>query len=114
MRGLRIRTDLSATELRALARSDTRRHAAPLLYVIAHVLDGISRADAARLCGMDRQALRDAVVRYNVESASWITATNAFSVVFRGSRNGGKYGPWRSFGVRSCSAPRRVSSERSQ
>ena len=69
MRGLRIRTDLSETELRALARRDTRRHAAPRLYAIAHVFDGMSQADAARLCGVDRQALRDAVVRYNVEGA---------------------------------------------
>ena len=69
MRGLRIRTDLSAAELRALARRDTRPRAAPRLYAIAHALDGMSRADAARLCGMDRQALRDAVVRYNAEGA---------------------------------------------
>ncbi len=40
---------------------------APRLYAIAHVLDGVSRAKAARLCGMDRQALRDAVVRFNAE-----------------------------------------------
>ena len=40
---------------------------APRLYAIAHVLDGVSRAEAARLCGMDRQALRDAVVRFNAE-----------------------------------------------
>ncbi len=34
---------------------------------IAHVLDGVSRAEAARLCGMDRQALRDGVARFNAE-----------------------------------------------
>ena len=67
MRGLRIRTGLSAAELRVLARRDTRPRAAARLYAIAHVLDGKSRAEAARLCGMDRQALRDAVVRYNAE-----------------------------------------------
>ena len=67
MRGLSIRTELSATELRALARRETRPRVAPRLYAIAHVLDGMSRADAARLCGMDRQALRDAVVRFNAE-----------------------------------------------
>lgn len=67
MRGLRIRTDLDAVELRALARRDMRPRAAARLYAIAHVLDGKSRAEAARLCGMDRQALRDAVVRYNAE-----------------------------------------------
>ena len=67
MRGLRIRTDLSAAELRVLARRDLRPRAAARLYAIAHVLDGKNRAEAARLCGMDRQALRDAVVRFNAE-----------------------------------------------
>ena len=33
--------------------------------------------------------------------ASWITMTSAFSAVLRGSRKGGKYGPWRSLGMRS-------------
>lgn len=37
------------------------------MYAIANALDGMSRAEAARLAGMDRQALRDAVVRYNAE-----------------------------------------------
>ncbi len=34
---------------------------------IAGALEGMSRAEAARLAGMERQALRDAVVRYNAE-----------------------------------------------
>ncbi|MBP0444923.1 helix-turn-helix domain containing protein [Roseomonas sp. SSH11] len=34
---------------------------------MAHALDGLSRAEAARLVGLERQALRDAVVRYNAE-----------------------------------------------
>ncbi|MGI4802331.1 MAG: helix-turn-helix domain-containing protein [Janthinobacterium lividum] len=67
MRGLPIRMKPSATELRALARRQTRSRLAPRLYAIAHVLDGVNRAEAARLCGMDRQALRNAVVRFNVE-----------------------------------------------
>jgi len=37
------------------------------MYAIANALDGISRAESARLAGMERQALRDAVVRYNAE-----------------------------------------------
>ena len=39
------------------------------LLAIANALDGLSRsrAEAARLAGMARQALRDAVVRYNAE-----------------------------------------------
>ena len=42
---------------------------APLtcILAIAMVLDGFSREEAARLCGMDRQSLRDWVHRYNQE-----------------------------------------------
>jgi hypothetical protein len=40
--------------------------------------------------------------------ASWMTATSAFSLVLRGSRKGGKYEPWRSFGMRSWSGLQRV------
>jgi transposase len=35
------------------------------MLAIALVLDGASRTDAARSCGMDRQTLRDWVHRYN-------------------------------------------------
>ena len=55
----KVRGDLSAEAL--------RRAAAARMYGIAHALDGLSRAEAARLPGMERQALRDAVVRYNAE-----------------------------------------------
>jgi transposase len=37
------------------------------MLAIAGALEGLSRAEAARLSGMERQALRDAVVRYNAE-----------------------------------------------
>ena len=37
------------------------------MYAIAHALDGLSRAEAARLAGMERRALRDAVLRYEAE-----------------------------------------------
>ena len=62
-----IRQDLSATELRRLARHEPDRRAGMRLLAIANALDGFSRADAARLAGMERQALRDAVLRYNAE-----------------------------------------------
>jgi transposase len=64
---LAIRTDLSAAELRALARREKDPRAASRMYAIAHALEGKSRAEAARLSGMERQALHDAVVRYNAE-----------------------------------------------
>lgn len=62
-----IRTDLSAGELRALARREKDPRAASRMYAIAHALEGKSRGEAARLSGMERQALHDAVVRYNAE-----------------------------------------------
>ena len=64
---LEIRTDLSAAELRALARREKDPRAASRMYAIAHALEGKSRAEAARRSGMERQALHDAVVRYNAE-----------------------------------------------
>ena len=64
---LSIRADLSAGELRALARREKDPRAASRMYAIAHALEGKSRSEAARLSGMERQALHDAVVRYNAE-----------------------------------------------
>ncbi|HIJ39002.1 MAG TPA: helix-turn-helix domain-containing protein [Rhodospirillaceae bacterium] len=65
--GLKISEKLTASELRAWARHCRSGRAAARAYAIANALDGLSRAEAARLAGMERQALRDAVVRYNVE-----------------------------------------------
>ena len=64
---LKIRDDLAPLELRARARRERDGRAAARLYAIAHALEGKSRAEAARVAGMERQALRDAVVRYNTE-----------------------------------------------
>src|SRR5215203_3231368 len=66
-RGLTIRPDLPAAELRRLSRRERDRAAAARMMAIANALEGMSRAEAARLAGMERQALRDAVVRYNAE-----------------------------------------------
>src|SRR5687768_401618 len=70
MPALAIRQDLPAEELRRLARREPDRRAATRLLAIANALDGFSRAEAARLVGMERQALRDAVIRYNAEGPS--------------------------------------------
>jgi putative transposase len=67
MPALAIREDLTATALRRLARSEPDRRAAMRLLAIANALEGRSRAEAARLAGMERQALRDAVLRYHAE-----------------------------------------------
>jgi transposase len=37
------------------------------LLAIANALEGMTRAEAARLAGMERQALHDAVLRFNAE-----------------------------------------------
>jgi transposase len=64
---LAIREDRSASELRMYARRAPNPRAAARAYAIANALEGMSRAEAARLAGMERQALRDAVTRYNAE-----------------------------------------------
>jgi len=64
---LKIREDRSPAELRRLARREADGRVAARLYAIANALDRTSRAEAARLAGMERQALRDAVLRYNTE-----------------------------------------------
>ena len=66
-RALEIRDDLSASELRALAAREEKNRAARRMLAIANAVEGMSRAAAARAAGMDRQALRDAAVRYNSE-----------------------------------------------
>jgi transposase len=70
MPALAIRQDLPAAELRRLARGEPDRRAAMRLLAIANALEGLSRAEAARRAGMERQALRDAVLRYNAEGPS--------------------------------------------
>jgi transposase len=61
------RTDLDAPGLRrAAARSDDA-DAARRMLALALVLEGRSRAEAATVCGMDRQTLRDWVHRSHGE-----------------------------------------------
>src|ERR687898_2839853 len=64
---LSIRDDLTPEALRRHARHEANRRAALRMLAIANALEGTSRAEAARLAGMERQALRDAVLRYNAE-----------------------------------------------
>lgn len=62
---VRLRTDYSSVELRRLARLSKDARQSSRLLSLAAVLDGMSRADAARIGGMDRQTLRDWVHRFN-------------------------------------------------
>lgn len=64
---LMVRDDVEAVELRRLARRERDGRVAARLLAIAGVLDGMSRAAAARAAGMDRQTLRDWVIRFNAE-----------------------------------------------
>jgi len=64
------RTEFSACELRALAAGTRDGAVVRRLLAIALILEGHSRAEAARLNGMDRQTLRDWVHRYNAEGVS--------------------------------------------
>jgi len=65
--GLAIRDDVPAAELRRLSVREADRAKARRMMAIANALEGMTRAEAARLAGMERQALRDAVIRYNAE-----------------------------------------------
>jgi transposase len=60
-----VRTDYSSKELRGLASRVKNAGQARRLLAIAAVLDGSLREDAAKLGGMDRQTLRDWVIRFN-------------------------------------------------
>jgi transposase-like protein len=64
-RAIAVRRDYTSGRLRRLAQR-TKNAAEPCrLLAIAAVLDGASREEAAKIGGMDRQALRDWVIRFN-------------------------------------------------
>ena len=60
-----VRTDYTAAEVRLLAKQAKDAAQARRLLAIAAVLDGSSRTEAATNTGMDRQTLRDWVIRFN-------------------------------------------------
>jgi transposase len=64
---LAIRNDIPAEELRRRARRETNGRVVSRLIGLANALDGMDRGQAARLAGMDRQTLRDWVIRFNAE-----------------------------------------------
>lgn len=66
MSGIAItRMELDAAGLRRASSRSGDADAARRMLALALVLEGRSRAEAARSCGMDRQTLRDWVHRYN-------------------------------------------------
>jgi transposase len=64
-KAIAVRAEYSSAELRRLAKKSRHGAQARRLLAIAAVLDGASRADAAKAGGMDRQTLRDWVIRFN-------------------------------------------------
>ena len=62
-----IRDGISAEELRRTARLEANGRVACRLLAIANALDGMSRERAAEQAGIDRQSLRDGVIRFNTE-----------------------------------------------
>src|ERR1700687_3437 len=61
------RADHTASELREVATRSNDADATRRMLALALVLEGYKRGEARKLCGMDRQTLRDWVLRYNAE-----------------------------------------------
>lgn len=64
-RAIEVRTDYTSETLRRLAKRGKDTAQTRRLLAIAAVLDGASRTEAAKAGGMDRQTLRDWVIRFN-------------------------------------------------
>ena len=67
------RTDMTAAALRKASRSIRDTNAARRMLAIALVLEGTNRQTAAHACGMDRQSLRDWIIRYNGEGLAGLS-----------------------------------------
>jgi putative transposase len=65
MGALEIRKDRTSAVLRKLVKGESNGRVARRMLAIANALDGMSREAAAQSAGMDRQTLRDWVIRYN-------------------------------------------------
>ena len=64
-RAIAVKTDYSGAEVRHLAKRTKDAAQARRLLAVAAILDGASREEAAKTGGMDRQTLRDWVIRFN-------------------------------------------------
>ncbi|WP_310619047.1 IS630 family transposase [Flexibacterium corallicola] len=67
MSAIPLRRDYDASSLRTLACQSKDVRQSRRLLALAAVYDGLSRLEAARMGGMDRQTLRDWVHRFNAE-----------------------------------------------
>ena len=64
-RAIAVRTDYRSGDIRRIAQRVKNAAQARRLLAIATVLDGAARQEAAKIGGMDRQTLRDWVIRFN-------------------------------------------------
>jgi len=64
-RAIAVRTDYRSGDVRRIAQRVKNAAQARRLLAIAAVLDGAARQEAAKIGGMDRQTLRDWVIRFN-------------------------------------------------
>ena len=83
-RAITIRTDLgTAADLRRMAKQQRGRRPVLRLLAIANAIEGMSRAQAARAVGIERQSLCDAIKRSTLKGSLgwWIgpKATDASS-----------------------------------
>jgi transposase len=67
------RENVTAVELRREAGRTSDAGAPRRMLAIGLILEGCSRADAARQCGMDRQTLRDWVHRFNADGVAGLS-----------------------------------------
>src|SRR5512134_1059640 len=77
MPAISVRSDWDAERVRAAARLAQDADQVRRLLAIAAIYDGMSRAAAARLGGLDRQTLRDWVHRFNAEGPSGLSDRTA-------------------------------------
>ncbi len=70
---VQLRDDYDAAALRELAKRSRDPRQIGRLLALAAVYDGMSRADAAKVGGMDRQTLRDWAHRFNAAGPDGLT-----------------------------------------
>ncbi len=68
-----LRPDFDATKLREVANRCPDSRQTRRLLALAAIYDGMNRAEAAKVGGMDRQTLRDWVHRFNEEGMDGLT-----------------------------------------
>ena len=84
---LSLRTDYDAYTLRHLAKQCRNPRQIHRLLSVAAIYDGMSRTEAARIGGMDRQTLRDWVVRFNEEGPESLADRHRSGCPLRAARH---------------------------